>query len=157
MSGDALLLPLQLRRQIRAEMERAYPAEGCGVLLGRAENGLREVQRAVGSENRWSERRDRYRVDPDLLRRLLEEEDGDGPQVLGFYHSHPDAAPVPSETDRAAAWPWYHYLIVPTASGSAGPPRVWELDPVSGRFVERPLRSDGAPGDGSRHVAGAGG
>lgn len=138
---EILVLPQRLAERIAAEMEKAYPAEGCGVLLGLVRDGRREVERTVPVPNRWDGRRDRYRIDPARLRRLLEEEDAGGPTVLGFYHSHPDCEPVPSETDRANAWRWYHYLIVPTRDGVAGGPRVWELDPEEHRFVERELRT----------------
>jgi hypothetical protein len=33
-------------------------------------------------------------------------------EVVGWYHSHPDAPARPSEFDREHAWPWYSYIIV---------------------------------------------
>jgi len=137
--GDSLELSLDAMAMVRAAAERAYPAEGCGVLLGRSESGCRRVLRAVAAENRWAERSDRYRVEPDLLRRLLEEEGRGGPQVVGFFHSHPDCDPVPSATDSERAWPWYSYLIVRVDSGRMASMRAWELE-GDGNFRERKLR-----------------
>lgn len=138
--SPVLSLPPTVLDEIAASVEAAYPREGCGVLLGRVEGRLRRVDRQVSAENRWADREDRYLVDPGTLRRLLEEEERGGPRILGFYHSHPDARPKPSRTDREHAWPWYHYLILPVTDGRTGEGRVWELDPEEDRFVERTLR-----------------
>ncbi len=153
---EPLVVPGSVAEAIAREMESAYPGEGCGVLVGRAEEGGRRLVRtAVPSPNRWPGRDTRYRVDPGLLRRLLEEEENaaeaeDTPKaaagargaagdrtVLGFYHSHPDAPPEPSATDLEHGWPWYHYLIIPVLGGRAGRGRVWTLG--DGGFRERPL------------------
>lgn len=151
--AEPLVVPRSVAEAIAREMESAYPGEGCGVLLGRVEEGgRRQVRTAVPSPNRWPGRATRYRVDPDLLRRLLEEEEaaaaatrggaktrgtaGDR-AVVGFYHSHPDAPPEPSATDLEHAWPWYHYLILPVRDGLAGRGRAWMLR--DGRFRECPL------------------
>lgn len=127
--GDAprLRVPAAVWSELTDHLEGTYPAEGCGVLLGRREGGVRRVRRAVRASNEWGGREDRYAVDPDLLRDLLLGEEEGGPAVIGFYHSHPDAEPVPSATDRRLGWPWYHYLIVPVADGEAGSPRLWQF------------------------------
>ena len=142
-----LLLPLERRRDLAAVLEAAYPGEGCGVLLGEVEGRDRRVTRLVAAENRWAERDDRYLVDPGTLRRLMEREEEGGERILGFYHSHPDAEPVPSETDRELAWPWYLYLIVAVRGGRAGTSRAWELEEPAGRFVERAVLEAGSARD----------
>ena len=126
-SMETLLLRGDLAARIERILESAYPNEGCGVLLGRVEGNRREVIRAVSSRNTWDERSDRYRIDPELVHRLIRAEEEDGPGIVGFYHSHPDADPLPSATDRDLAWPWYHYVIWPVRRGVAGHPRAWRL------------------------------
>lgn len=123
-----------------ASAANGYPGEACGILLGRIEEERRVVEGFRPTPNRWSAREDRYLVDPESLRRALAAEDEGGPRVLGFYHSHPDAPPLPSETDRRLAWPWYHYVIIRVAAGEPEEARAWELDLDSGRFEERPIR-----------------
>ncbi|MFQ5690475.1 MAG: M67 family metallopeptidase [Gemmatimonadota bacterium] len=130
-----------LARSLFRSLEAAYPREACGVLTGRIEAGARRVLEVHPSANLWADRPDRYRVDPADLRRLIEAEERGGARVLGFYHSHPDAPPEPSETDRRLAWPWYHYLIISVTGGVAGEARVWELTEGAG-FGERPLREE---------------
>lgn len=146
MPAERLVLPPGAASAVRRILEEAYPSEGCGVLLGETRGDRRLVSRAEAAANRWSDREDRYRVDPELLARLLTEEDEGGPRVLGFFHSHPDSAAIPSPTDLDHAWPWYHYLILPVRAGRARAGRVWEL--LDGRFVERGLvyGEDAAPG-----------
>lgn len=51
----------------------------------------------------------------------------DGPSVIGFYHSHPDADPEPSRLDRELACRGYWYLIVAVRSGIATSQTVWRL------------------------------
>lgn len=144
-----LVLPAGLARRLARQAEDAYPREGCGLLLGRVRGPERIVDRIRPAANRWEGRSDRYLVDPGTLRRAVEAEAGGGPRVLGFFHSHPDAEPVPSETDRDLAWPWYLYLIVPVRGGRAGNGRAWELVGEDEGFEERtvgpPRGSDGPP------------
>lgn len=139
-----LVLPPDRSAELASGLEEAYPGEGCGVLLGELRDGDRRVTRLEAARNRWADRDDRYLVDPGTLRRLMdEEEESGGDRILGFYHSHPDADPVPSATDRDLAWPWYLYLIVPVRDGRAGRGRAWELESPDGPFVERPVVGNG--------------
>lgn len=144
-------------RRLARGLEDAYPREGCGLLLGRVEGADRVVEEARPAPNRWEARDDRYLVDPETLRRAVDEEAAGGPRVLGFYHSHPDAEPVPSSTDRELAWPWYLYLVVPVRDGRAGRGRAWELEEDGDGWVERAVVAgrEAGPGDGERTARGA--
>lgn len=136
---ERLVFRAELLARIGESLELAYPAEGCGVLLGRLGVGWREVRRAVPTRNRGTRRSDRYEIDPETLARLVAAEDGGAAsRVLGFYHSHADAEPEPSVTDRELAWPWYDYVIWPVHQGMAGAPRAWRLS--GDRFDELDVR-----------------
>ena len=139
--SDRLLIPRTLMMEIASEGETAFPHESCGVLVGGLRDGRRRVTEAVRAGNKWNGRPDRYRIDPEVLKLLLDAEATGGPRVVGFYHSHPDCDPVPSKTDLRIAWPWYHYLIISVWSGTAGEARAWELDPDTDRFLERDLQT----------------
>ncbi len=136
--SEQLLLQSDLAARIQRSLESAYPNEGCGVLLGRVQGDRREAILPVFCKNVWEERSDRYLIDPDTLHRLMKLEGEDGFCIVGFYHSHPDADPLPSATDRELAWPWYHYVIWPVRRGVAGRPRAWRL--IEARFLEIDLR-----------------
>jgi proteasome lid subunit RPN8/RPN11 len=144
---ELLLLPTDLLARIGEDLARAYPDEGCGVLLGRVCMDRREAIRVVPAENVWDGRSDRYQIDPEILRELLTAEGGaEGLRVLGFYHSHPDADPEPSATDRELAWPWYHYVIWPVREGVAGVPRAWRLSESGFVEIELQMRQAGLTG-----------
>lgn len=103
--------------------EAAYPHECCGLLIGRRlENGDLMVDEARPCRNLLAdERADRFEIDPqerfDAMRhaRSLDRE------ILGHYHSHPDADPQPSATDRQMIYePELVWLIVGVQDGKAG-------------------------------------
>lgn len=145
-------------RLVRAQIETIrehgsadYPNECCGILLGDA-NGAHKVVREViplknlrldparaqellplESPGRESER-NRFLIDP--LEQLKVEKGARtrGLDVLGYYHSHPDAPARPSEYDREHAWPWYSYVIVSVEKGEPGEMTSWVLSDDRCRF-----------------------
>ncbi|MBI4410850.1 MAG: M67 family metallopeptidase [Gemmatimonadetes bacterium] len=134
-------IPASAFELIRGETERAYPHECCGALLGRLRDGAaREVVRVVPLANaRASERERRYLIEPGTIRALDEQARADGLEILGFYHSHPEHAPLPSAFDGEHAWPWYTYLIVAVRNGVAGEARAWVLAGDRTRFQAEEL------------------
>ena len=89
-------------------------AEVCGVLAGsRGEAGEPAVvSDARRAENVADRPQIRYRIDPEEQLELIEAIEGDGLDVVGFYHSHPTGPTHPSETDAArATWPDRSYVI----------------------------------------------
>jgi proteasome lid subunit RPN8/RPN11 len=119
--GNALI------EEIRRQGERAYPAECCGVLTGRA-GEAKEVLGLVPATNRRTDDPHRYLISPDDLRRIEADLRPSGQEVLGCYHSHPDHAAAPSAFDLEQAWPWYSYLIVRVDHGKAAEVTSWVLD-----------------------------
>lgn len=139
-----LALAASLLSEIVRHLEGAYPHEGVGAFLGRLDGEGRQVTGHVPLANAMHRnRRRRYEVAPEELVRVQRDARAAGLEVLGYYHSHPDAEPVPSETDREAGWPWYVYVIVRVAGGRAGAVTAWQLrddrstfDPVSLEVLE---------------------
>lgn len=78
-----------------AEAARAAPAECCGLLLGRG--GL--VSKARPAANVAAQPLRRFEIDPAVLLQAHRDARGGGPELLGYYHSHPAGHPVPSATD----------------------------------------------------------
>ena len=62
-----------------------------------------------------------------------------GLDVLGVWHTHPDHPAHPSETDRAAAWEGWSYVIASVERGEVADVRSWRLDGDS--FVEEEIAS----------------
>lgn len=123
------------REQVHAHLVRAYPEEGCGVLVGRDEGTWRVVERVVVFENqRTDSRRNRYLITPEQLLVVEREARQEGLDVVGFFHSHPDHPAFPSAFDLEHAWPYYSYLIVSVADGRVGEARAWRLAADRARF-----------------------
>ncbi len=113
---------------IRVHGRRAYPEECCGALLGRSEGALARVERALAIDNaREEQRRRRFLVDPRDYLAAEREARASGLELLGFYHSHPDHPPQPSEVDRLHAWPNLHYVILGVRRGEPGELTSWRL------------------------------
>jgi proteasome lid subunit RPN8/RPN11 len=110
---------------IRREAARAYPAEGCGALLGPAEGAVSEAVALANVEE--SMPRTRFTVSP--LDYLAAENGADarGLKLLGFWHSHPDHPARPSPTDRAYAWPGLLTLVIGVDRGDPGEMTAWEV------------------------------
>ncbi|MGH7508328.1 MAG: Mov34/MPN/PAD-1 family protein [Gemmatimonadales bacterium] len=127
-----------MTEEIRAEGERAYPAECCGLLVGRS-GEAKEVLRLVPTMNRRTDNPHRYLISPDDLRRTEAGLRSSGLEVLGCYHSHPDHPAAPSAFDTEQAWPWYSYIIVQVNGGRAGELRSWVLDDDRSAMRPEPL------------------
>jgi len=163
-----LILSSAHQQEIRAEAERIYPEECCGILLGRLERShpTHDAQKTVvevqPTLNAWSDsvaielatleisasrhpasaaRRDRYWIDPrDLLQAQRQARDRNL-QIIGIYHSHPDHPAIPSETDRLLAWPEYSYLILSVEQGQVVQLLSWQLDSLH-QFESEVIRAE---------------
>lgn len=89
--------------------------EVCGILAGdRGDDAESEsrVEAVHPARNVADSPRTRYLIDPEQQLRIIEAIEDAGREVVGFYHSHPEGPPLPSETDaERAAWPGYSYAI----------------------------------------------
>lgn len=137
-AATRLQLPSELRCQLAHLAEISYPYEACGVLLGIAAGRLVAVERVLHALNLNFERpRDRYLLDPDDFLAADRVARAAGLEIVGIWHSHPDAAPRPSQTDLETAWEGYSYLIVSIAATGAAELRSWRLR--DGRFEEEDI------------------
>lgn len=80
---------------LRAEADRAAPAECCGLLFG--QDG--RIDAAVPAANVSDAPRLRFEIDPAALLAAHKAARAGGPQIAGYYHSHPQGHPVPSAVD----------------------------------------------------------
>ena len=125
--------------QVTRILERAYPREGCGVLTGRVLDGRKIVLQIRAADNQRDDTQNRYLIDPEVIRDLEKELRLESQDILGFFHSHPDVEPVPSDYDRSHAWPWFSYLIVSVQGGQSEEARSWVLQEDRSGFDEERL------------------
>jgi len=128
-------VPESVLDTIRAEAEAGYPHEVCGFLVGTRSGGDARVHEARPAANtRGEEARTRYLIDPETYREAERQADREGRDVVGFYHSHPDAPARPSAYDLDHAWPWVAYVIVAVEDGLAAEATAWRLADDRSRF-----------------------
>ncbi len=95
----ALHVSRPLLDRLLGEAAKATPEECCGILLGQGNR----VEAVVTAANVAEDRRRRFEIDPQTLIDAHRQARAGGPQVLGYYHSHPDGPAAPSAVDAALA------------------------------------------------------
>jgi len=103
----ALIINRTIWEQMRQHVNSIYPQEACGLLAG------------IGNEasqffpiNNILKSNHRYRMDAQEQLTSFLKIEKENCELLGIYHSHPQGAPYPSETDIAEAYyPDTPYLI----------------------------------------------
>lgn len=124
-----LLLPEGARTELEQRVREGYPRETCGLLLGSAQQERVRVQRVLQARNLNETRaRDRYELDPAAFIAADAEARAAELEIVGIWHSHPDHPARPSETDRAAAWAGWSYVIVSVTKDGVADLRSWRLD-----------------------------
>lgn len=113
-----------------AEAAAAHPLEACGLLLGAA--GL--ITAVVPVRNVHPDPARHFELDPAALIAAFRAERTGGPQVFGYYHSHPTGSTSPSATDQASASGDGRIWAI-VAAGTIG----WWRD-APGGFEPLPLR-----------------
>ena len=137
-----ILLTERDSEAIRNAGVESYPNECCGFLLGGESDGVREVQAVVPVENSSveSERFHRFLISPeDFLAQELRARK-EGREIIGFYHSHPNAKARPSQFDTDQAWPWYSYVIVGVENQRASEMTSWILQDDRKSFIQEDVK-----------------
>lgn len=84
---------------ILAAAAEAAPHEACGLLLG---TGC-HIESAHGTANVHGEPTRHFEIDPAALIAAHKAARAGGPQLVGYFHSHPNGLARPSATDAASA------------------------------------------------------
>lgn len=94
-----LAVTSQALSQMRAAAAAAYPLEACGLLLGTSAR----IIEARETANVHPAPATHFEIDPQALIDAHRVARVGGPEVVGYFHSHPQGPPEPSATDRANA------------------------------------------------------
>ncbi|WP_334185766.1 M67 family metallopeptidase [Novosphingobium sp.] len=81
--------------RLHEESLSAHPEECCGILTGEGER----IEAAIPAANVAAQPTHHFEIDPATLLAAHRAARMGGPNVLGYYHSHPVGHPVPSATD----------------------------------------------------------
>ncbi len=85
--------------RLLAEAASAAPQEACGLLLGQG----RRIEQIQPARNVHPAPETHFEIEPGALIGAHRGARRGGPEIIGYYHSHPKGAPQPSDTDRALA------------------------------------------------------
>ena len=128
MSGFRLKVLKEMYQRIHAHGVETYPHECCGALLGRDDDRGREIVDLMPLANQRNDSpRNRFEITPEDFRLAEKIAREKKLELIGWYHSHPDAPARPSEYDRDHAWPWYSYIIVSVHKGEPKDTTSWRL------------------------------
>jgi len=134
----SLSVPDRLIGEINAHVEKAYPEEGAGFLLG--EDGQVKAILALPNAREDEARHNRFLITPeDYLKAELKADDL-GMSLIGVFHSHPDCPNIPSEYDREWAQPFFSYIITRVDSGKAVNHRSWRLVEDRTKYEEEEIK-----------------
>ncbi len=135
-----ILISKQLLDRIHEHAAAVYPDECCGILVGTGDNEKRIYRfHKVGNINK-QRLHERYEIDALEHYKIDKQARGKGLSVVGFYHSHPDFPPCPSEFDTKSAWPDYSYIIISVDKAGNIQTKSWALADQEQRFVAEELR-----------------
>ena len=107
--------------EMRVSARAASPHECCGILLGTPTR----ITAAIAAENVHPSPHTRFEIDPQALIDAHRSARNGGPQIAGYYHSHPAGHAYPSATDRAQA---AHDGAIWAIVGQAGDVTFWRDD-----------------------------
>ncbi len=82
-----------------AKAAAAHPRECCGLLFGGAREG--RIDAIAPAENIHPNPEAHFEIDPQALIDAHRAAREGGPELIGYYHSHPDGNARPSATDAA--------------------------------------------------------
>jgi len=124
--------------QINAHVEKAYPDEGAGFLLG-VEGEVKEIL-ALPNAREDEARHNRFLIAPEEYLKAELKADSLGLSLIGVFHSHPDCPNVPSEYDREWAQPFFSYVITRVDNGKTVNHRSWKLTEDRTKYDEEEIK-----------------
>ena len=133
-----LTISKELTARMEAHMEKAYPGEGAGFLLG-VDGKVNDV--LVMENAREAEaRHNRFLLTPeDYLKAEMKAMEL-GVDLIGVFHSHPDCPNIPSEYDREWAQPFFSYIISRVDKGRTVSHRSWRLMEDRTKYEEEEIK-----------------
>jgi len=128
----------RLIEQINVHVEKAYPEEGAGFLVG--DDG--EVKEILPLPNAREDavRHNRFLITPEDYLKAELKADSLGLSLIGVFHSHPDCPNVPSEYDREWAQPFFSYIITRVDEGKVVSHRSWRLVEDRSKYDEEEIK-----------------
>jgi proteasome lid subunit RPN8/RPN11 len=131
--------------RLRELGEAAYPNEGCGVMIGRADATPVAIESVTSGRNLVTDRsHDRYLLDPGDIVSAERSAREQGMDIVGFWHTHPDHPAWPSQFDADHAWTDYVYVICRVAAGVCEQINAFSLPEMGEPFAQMEMATGDA-------------
>ena len=129
-----------LLKEIESNAERRYPNECCGIIFGKIEKEIKYAESIKEINNSFGEGEEyhRFLITAEAMMKSELYAREKGIDIVGFYHSHPNAEAVPSEYDREHALPIYSYPITSVVNGKVRITKSYELH--DNKFIEEEIK-----------------
>lgn len=141
----AIVISTELEAAIRGHGEETFPNECCGFMLGSVNGENRRVIELMRADNdrEDGEQYHRFLITPEAYMKSEKAARSKGLDIVGFYHSHPNARARPSQYDLDQAWPFYSYVIVSVMDKTADTMTSWILRDDRSAFDEEDIALEG--------------
>ena len=158
-SGTSILIPNEVHQRISYWAEKAYPQEGCGLLIGEFESkDKKRVARFAPLSNELLTKnvnnaptlpqhrqgegsgRTEFVMNPQEFNQETVRAEKEGLDVIGIVHTHPDHPPKPSSIDASqpflAGW---SNIIVGVEKGKTKAMKSWFRESDGQPFIEEKI------------------
>ena len=126
MSRCGLRIDRGLYDRVIAHLSAVYPLEGVGLLAGVTEGSVVRGLAFHGGTNADASTT-RYTMEPEEVLAAFREMEEHDQRLVAIVHSHPNSAPVPSETDLREAYYPEALLLIVGLGASSPEARCWKL------------------------------
>ena len=134
-------------REMVSHARKTYPNECCGAMLGTNDGDVKLVAEAVALENtHQGPQQARYELRPEDLLAAERAARQRNLELIGIYHSHPDADAYFSQTDLKNSCPWYSFVVISIKKGEFDHANSWLPDADQTRADKEELEHGGIHG-----------
>lgn len=128
-------------KQLCLQAQTEYPAECCGILLGKYKDEQKIACNVIQTENAVKNNQStaHFQIDPLEIAKaeLLAEQNK--LEVIGFCHSHPNQKAVPSTEDERHIIAGYSYPIISVIHGECVDVRCYEKTRQTDTYVQEEI------------------
>jgi proteasome lid subunit RPN8/RPN11 len=140
------VLDLNMLEEMHLHSLSAFPEECCGLMFGNFSDTKDDRATRVVTIQRMrntfdpAQRFHRYSIDPKEFLNIETDAEERGEEIIGVYHSHPNAPAKPSEFDRFYAWPDLSYVIMEIVDRKILDTKSWILKEDKKGFNPQEIR-----------------
>ena len=128
-----VILSREILRELEEIGKRAYPNEGCAILLGDTKNpGIKQVKELKNTADKELSK-SFFQVNPIEILDIEKEKNA---VITGFFHTHPDQRAVLSKEDEDYMIPGIIYVVMSIVKGSFADIRAYVKEPDCGGIRE---------------------